>query len=400
MRFFLAAALIALFSAPTMVLAADLDMDGYESADDCDDTNPDVYPGAPEYCDGLDNSCDGLIPAEELDADGDGYASCEGDCDDDDGARFPTAIEVCDGLDNDCDGDIPDDEDTDGDFDGTLLCADCDDSSSSLNQLDQDEDGWTTCDVPADCADLGRPESHPGAEEICDGLDNDCNGEVPVDEQDEDADGTSLCEGDCDDADADRTPANSEEADVNCEDGIDNDCNGLIDSDDDNCIPENEPPEVGFGAATQVRYVVGPQTLIFDATESTDTELVPLTYEWRLIGPDGDYQDATAGELVWDAATGYAALPVQVSGHSGETVWSFTVEVTITDEDADSPWDNWSTVGPIQLQGVLFRPEGYLSPSVTGCSVASAERSSQALGWLALALPLLIWRRRRSQEDA
>ena len=38
----------------------DADGDGYTpDAGDCDDTRPNVYPGAPDYCDGLDADCDG-----------------------------------------------------------------------------------------------------------------------------------------------------------------------------------------------------------------------------------------------------------------------------------------------------------------------------------------------------
>ncbi|MFT5460545.1 MAG: putative outer membrane repeat protein [Myxococcota bacterium] len=37
---------------------ADLDGDGVRHADDCDDDDPEVYPGAPEVCDGKDSDCD------------------------------------------------------------------------------------------------------------------------------------------------------------------------------------------------------------------------------------------------------------------------------------------------------------------------------------------------------
>jgi hypothetical protein len=108
---------------------------------DCDDTDPEINPGAMEICgDGLDNNCDGSIDPDlewYRDQDGDGYGSaddvvysCEqpegyvgiaGDCDDTDPLINPGAEEVCDGLDNNCSGIIDDGfvtkwyEDSDGD---------------------------------------------------------------------------------------------------------------------------------------------------------------------------------------------------------------------------------------------------------------------------------------------
>jgi len=151
----------------------DADGDGWTTEDgDCNDSNPDVHPGAEEVCDGVDNDCDGYID----DADGDGFksAECGGwDCDDGDASVHPEATETCDGVDDDCDGTIDNAgeqtwfRDADGDGYG--------DSDNAEVLVGCDLDGWSL--DGGDCDD-GDDAVHPGAEEVCDGVDNDCNGEV------------------------------------------------------------------------------------------------------------------------------------------------------------------------------------------------------------------------------
>lgn len=88
------------------VLEPDFDGDGYESGTDCNNGDPDVFPGAEEVCDGKDQDCDGLednLP----DGDQDGFNACA-DCNDEDGDVFPGQEEKKDGVDQDCDGKVDD----------------------------------------------------------------------------------------------------------------------------------------------------------------------------------------------------------------------------------------------------------------------------------------------------
>jgi len=86
---------------------------------------------------------------------------------------------------------------------------------------DLDADGVTWCG--GDCDDTSA-SVHPGAAEICDGADSDCDGAAPG-ESDVDLDGWHACGGDCDDL----TPTTFPGAPEVC-DNVDNDCNATIDA--------------------------------------------------------------------------------------------------------------------------------------------------------------------------
>jgi len=92
-----------------------------------------------------------------------------------------------------------------------------------LTGVDDDGDGYTT--EAGDCDD-NNANVNPGAEEVADSQDNDCDGDVDENTVvfDDDGDGYSEVNGDCNDGDAAVYPTN-----VEIEDGIDNDCDGWVD---------------------------------------------------------------------------------------------------------------------------------------------------------------------------
>ncbi|AKJ06107.1 BNR repeat domain protein [Archangium gephyra] len=205
---------------------------------DCDDFDPAINPGAAEVCDGLDNNCNSAIDEagsstwyRDADADGygnaavstvacaqpSGYVSSASDCNDTNASVKPGAAEVCDGLDNNCNGSIDEGvakttwyRDADGDGRGnpsvsTLACSapagyvsntnDCNDNDPTLPRaFTQDNDGdgygdrWALSPAPYGCTpppgysattndcDDGNRYVNPGAPEVCDGADNNCNG--------------------------------------------------------------------------------------------------------------------------------------------------------------------------------------------------------------------------------
>ena len=238
--------------------------DQVTDATDCDDADPQNFPGGIEVCDEQDNNCDGAVDEgtqdtfyADTDADGwgdlsvttaaclapPGYTAQPGDCDPADSTIFPGAPEVCDGIDQDCDGVVDN---------GVLLTfyadTDADGHGSAAAPIE-------ACSVPAghaassdDCDDTTAAVS-PSATEVCNTIDDDCDGAIDdadtsldrstastwYDDSDSDGFGDALTSTlscvaassavsdatDCDDTDATVNPGAPEVCD-----GQDNDCDG------------------------------------------------------------------------------------------------------------------------------------------------------------------------------
>jgi hypothetical protein len=179
-----------------------------------------------------------------VDNDQDGFPETT-DCNDKDPAIHPDSIEMCDEIDNDCDG-VTDEDDA---FDAPSWFYDQDGDGFGSADPDLVAPG---CETPAgyvdnsrDCDDLDSA-SNPGATEMCDGVDNDCDG--VVDEgvaydakqwfRDRDGDGyASFYEQiqACDQPEGYTCVVEEAESHNPCEDQCDNDFDGLIDGDDPDC---------------------------------------------------------------------------------------------------------------------------------------------------------------------
>ena len=229
---------------------------------DCNDFDPACYPGAIELCDGKDNNCDGQSD-ESCDDDGDGYCNPAAtifgpeqvclhagfDCDDGDSTINPSATDTCNGIDDNCNGIT--DEDCDSDEDG--FCADsppsviagCAHLAEPLHSLCIINFFNTTCPSGFNDCDDADPQIYPQAPEICDDIDNNCNGIID-DGLDSDGDGfcspdsdfgqqCSACpfgSGDCNDNDKTVNPFAADLPDILVED---TNCDG-IDGSFDSCL--------------------------------------------------------------------------------------------------------------------------------------------------------------------
>jgi hypothetical protein len=323
---------------------------------DCVDSDARVNPHAQEVCNGGDDDCDALVDDDDdneldkwldlgeevpdpliggvqalyVDGDGDGWGAgvvvyaCEsgngfagrdGDCNDADAAFFPGAPEAAvSGLDNDCDGFVSCFVDADDDgFGGTTTTAHpltdplCEDPSLALGDPIADDDD--------DCDDA-EPAVNPGADEVCNTIDDDCDS--LVDDADDDYTGeqtwytdgdgdgfgtqptTLACEAplgfvandeDCDDTDEDVSPSGIEVCNE-----VDDDCDGDVDEDvvgGDPWWPDGDGDGAGAGV---VVFACDPPTDHVDNDDDCD-DTEPTVYDGapaiQCDGFDNDCDPAT-----------------------------------------------------------------------------------------------------------
>jgi hypothetical protein len=329
---------------------------GYVSDNtDCDDSDNTAYPTAPELCDGVDNDCLGDTDEDDAtdvltwyaDTDSDnygdpavsdidcyqptGYVSDNTDCDDSDNTAYPTAPELCDGVDNDCLGDTDEDDATD-----VLTWYADTDTDGYGNPAVSDIDCYQPTGYVSDNTDCddGEITTYPTADEYCDTVNNDCDGETDEDHALDastwyaDGDGDDFGDAAVTDIEcyqptgyvADNTDCDDNESTINpdgtevCDSGdVDEDCDGDSDDDDTSVTGQTtyyiDGDSDGWGddSSSGTDYCDPPTGVVTDNTDCDDTNsgLVSVTLDadcdGTLTAGDCDDNDDSSTILADDA---------------------------------------------------------------------------------------------------
>lgn len=325
----------------------------------------------PEVDDGIDNDGDALID-EGFDADGDGFTPVFGnDCNDDDSAINPDAAELFDGIDNNCNLMIDEgytDTDGDGEHDGVDSDDDNDNysdeeesaaGSDPLNQastpeiddgidndldeetdegFDGDGDGFTPI-AGQDCDD-NDADVYPGALEILDGKDNNC--ELGVDEGYTDTDGDLIDDSvDTDDdndgySDPDEIAAGSDPLDENSlpadldgdfiPDILDDDIDGDGYSNDDESVAGTDPadPDSFPAPVAELNFLAVIEEgisyyLPVNSVDDTETPNTFSRYYWKSDQPEQStyVEDTWTQNMIWERGVDLLSSPALIDDGSG-----------------------------------------------------------------------------------
>ena len=347
---------------------------------DCDDGNVNRSPGEPEVCNNFDDDCDlsadpdgssgCLLRYADSDRDGFGVsetlrclcnaaapwdAAAGGDCDDDALATSPNATEVCNGRDDDCDG----------------LADEVGATGCTTYYLDADGDrvgvaGQSLClcgpqaaysaTVAGDCDD-GDARRTPGKTEVCNNIDDDCDGQTDEDgaagcqvywrDVDDDTYGVASSErcvcaptgdhtatrtGDCDD---NRSDVNISKIEV-C-DSIDNDCDDFVD--ESTC----GLPTVNWPTAMRDARRTG-HPFFTEGPTATDTAL-----RWKkVLAANTPIESSPVIDEDGFIHVIAGATLFKLNPSDGATVWSYTLPAT-----------PFSRAGPtVRVGGTLLVPAG------------------------------------------
>jgi len=353
----------------------------------------DPFSGTPaEWCAGRDPYQGGPdlgtpgLPNTWCDSDGDSLAEDQGDCDDTDASVHPGAIERCNGIDDDCSGQV---DDPLGEPDRVCpslgVCA-------GLVARCAGAMGWV----------CGFPGSYEPVETRCDGLDNDCDGETdegffwngiplgaPCEAPGACGPGQVACRADGTGATCSTGPDGTDSrASIEVCNGIDDDCDGETDED----FPVGTPCETGIGACAASGTWVCSQDGWSVTCDANHAEPIP---EVCGNGIDDDCDGETdegfpVGEVCQAGVGACRVVGKWFCSADGSTVACSArpgdpgLEVcgNNIDDDCDGETDE----------------SDCLSPG-SGCSIAREPGRPPLLPWLLLALPLLLGRIRSGSPN-
>jgi len=229
----------AALSFSSQACAIDNDGDGYvaiaSGGNDCDDNDPDVHPFAPELCDGKDNDCHPTPDGQDEEWFGQA-------CDGPDADLCQEGVLTCDCGQSACNDDTADspelcdgiDNDCDGSFDEDFALG----ASCLVGIGECQASGHNICSADG-LGILCDAQAGAPSDELCDGKDNDCDG--AIDGQFNIGAACSVGIGEC--VRIGQNVCSADQLSSICDavpglpdlefcDGLDNDCNGLIDDKD------------------------------------------------------------------------------------------------------------------------------------------------------------------------